>query len=224
MLHAGCPENRDLLTAPPDLASLNNVVVGRTDGKAEINLADGAIVIDGDYLRSLDSEDSVAATLYHELAHKQVSGCARQCDGKPQGCERCADNRAGACMALAGYDRNAAVKAFNGMKLKRKTAVPDAILGFDYAYNNTRQLQAPVMTQAPSFRLPPPTQTQAPTIPSTPPITQKPLPLNPSPVDGGDTKAPVVNSACAYDYEWVVGVFGGVSVLTILVMRWAVGK
>lgn len=132
MCDHGCPKNPDLLAPLPP--SLPVILVNDPKRKAFVDLRDQTptVYVDDKYARSLD-DDSMEALMWHESAHLQAESCARSCEGKPAGCERCADNRLGACMFLAGFDRFRAYRAVEGLNLTREGYIEDAMAGWDYA-------------------------------------------------------------------------------------------
>ncbi len=230
-LHPGCPGNDGLLNPPPTFSGVRIKPVF-TDKKAFIDIESGELSVDPRYYDSL-SEDSKACLMFHELAHTQPTGCARFCEGKPDGCERCADNRLGACMALSGYSRDRTKRALVGMELSRTTLLDDALAGFDAASRQKVSVEksTTTSTQPPTQHTTIPRQTTltplpvVPVVPTTPSIIDS-APALPIPDPGlKPIPAPPVSvvedGSCAYDFAWVVGVAGGVMAAAILLTKWA---
>jgi hypothetical protein len=149
-------------------------------GKAMIDLDDETLSVDRRFWRALNA-DSKAALQYHEAAHLQNT-CARYCDGKPQGCERCADERMGASLYLAGFPEPRAVNAVRGLDLQRPTALNDAVTGFRKAVASGKKpnivlgvsapVSAPVGSQEPINAVSAfPISGTAPQEPTTPELT-----------------------------------------------------
>lgn len=235
MLHAGCKANPDLLAPIPALENVKYRFLDTAD-KAYVDLESGEVTIDPDFLSTL-SEDSAVAMLYHEIAHTQKNSCARYCDGKPKGCERCADNRLGACMAMAGYDADRTKRALTGLNLTRPTLIADTMAGFEFA--NTSIGKTIV-----GNRPPPPSQRQLPTpVESKEGAFQpifapkdiavdsggrirptKPVDVNPNiptiPTIPNVPGAPTNTRDCSYDFQWIVGLSGGLFSLAIIATQW----
>ena len=237
MLHSGCPTNTQLLAPLPNLNGVD-YLVGQTSKKAFVDISTNQITIDDAFLRGLD-DDALDAVLYHELAHTQTSGCAMQCPDKPEGCERCADNRLGACLAMRGFSRERALAALSKLHVDRPTLKPDALAGFDSAHSSVRNLtmsttgakvKSPIVAQLPlsPFLLDPPFTVpdhappgQRTTRQPTPPISQ---PVKTFPPPTVNAPGCPCQSTCAcdvptYDFSWVVGLSGGVVAFAILATK-----
>ena len=199
----GDPENHDAhfnpgLTDPsPEMAKIMEAVrYGKEPDKASVAKGDGPmdILVDRHYWDQLGA-NSRSFLLFHEVAHKQGTGCAGSCPEAPDGCERCADTRAGACMAAEGFTLRQTLDAVKGLKFtSRRTTLLDAEKGWA-AYKtkapsqtpNGRYGQEPVMSRPAPVPTPPkatkpidprrpPVQTTTP--PVVPPVTT-PKPTNP---------------------------------------------
>jgi hypothetical protein len=124
-----CPKNADALKAPcPDLRKYEYALEDNPS-KATI-WQDGKIKIDEKFWRTLNRA-AKHALIFHEIAHTET-GCAKGCDSAPQGCEYCADRRAGALMKQQGYSRSATEQAFRNLRIKsRPRAFIAALEGWD---------------------------------------------------------------------------------------------
>lgn len=229
MLHLGCPTNESLYAAPPDL-SRRTVDVSNVPHKADINIHSGKITVDREYWRSL-SEDGRRLLLFHELAHLQKSGCARACEAKPLGCERCADNRAGACLALSGFSERRMKSAIKEMNMQRSTFEGDVSAGFFAVFRRLNGTQYTTPTDltltgngntVSSAELTV-TATTDPGIPASkqpPPNVDVPAesPTQPAPAD--IENAP--QCACktpSRNWEWIIGAAGGLFALGIILSK-----
>ncbi len=227
VLHIGCPVNKSLTDKPPDL-SRYRVGLSKVPHKADINIHNQRITVDREYWNRL-SDDGKRLLLFHEIAHLQNSGCAKSCEGKPLGCERCADNRAGACLALSGFTVERMRSAVREMRMSRNTFEGDVSAGFFSAFrrlNGTQYTQpndiaiTSGMTTSTSGNL---------SVVSTPdagiPESKQPAPMPPE-IDG-PAKAPppsgvenVPQCACktaGRNWEWIIGAAGGLFALGIVI-------
>lgn len=201
-------------------------MIGENPDKASIN-SNGELLIDASYWDSL-SDDSRWALLYHEAAHLQKTGCAGSCPAKKDGCERCADNRLGAQMALAGFPLDRIESAVKRLHIQsRRTAPADAIAGAKAVVRNVEGTVAvnalkprPVPSAPstpPSFRGPPivskdkdasPTKGEVQSKPVTPPSFTVPV-----------NAAPCSCSNCR-DFTWLIGLVGFVGAVTGILAQW----
>jgi hypothetical protein len=230
-----CPANPSILDPLPSHPKA--IVIGAFKEKAFVDLRDeGKLFIDENYVRSLDG-DSRQALLWHEAAHLQAGSCARYCEGKPNGCERCADNRLGACMYIGGFDRDRAKRALVGLNLSREGVVLDGMAGFDYAAKKTTpavpqtgiNLTSPRLVapgdpgsdqdgfeNAPTEKLP----TDGPPAPGKPAEIIDATDISQAGAHLSDAIADTATCRCCrYDCLWIVGVCGAVvSLMTAVVV------
>lgn len=207
-----CRRNPDLLAPPPDLSTIRPIWTSKDNDKAYLDLTDNKVRVNPDYARSL-SPDSLRALYYHELAHAQPNSNARKIPGQKRGCERCADERMGVCLAASGLSRPEAIRALDGLSLKRGTARVDMLAGYDLFVNKTAPTSTPDNSNTQTRYVPP---VKAPT-PS--PVSEKvpenapDVPLKESAETAGTVETP--QDCNCPNLEWIVGVFGGLMAVTI---------
>ena len=227
MLHIGCPVNESLFATPPKLAQYT-VGVSDVPHKADINIHSGKITVDREYWRRL-SEDGRRLLLFHELAHLQKSGCARTCDAKPLGCERCADNRAGACLALSGFSERRMRSAIKEMKMQRSTFEGDVSAGFFSVFRRLNGAQYTTPTDlvlvgsgntSSSGELAV-TATPDAGIPDSkmPPQPDADAPSTPQPPRGVEDVPQCACKTPSRNWEWIVGAAGGLFALGIILSK-----
>ena len=219
-----CPQNLDLLAAPPDLLAIaDKITFSPNPNKATIK-PDGSIVVDPVYWDSLPGL-ARKALLHHEMAHRQRSGCAGSCADKPAGCERCADNRLGAAMALEGHSLDEIKGAVTALRIQsRNTVVRDALAGAKLAIKQ-KPVGATTRTSTPDnygnqYKAPPPVTA----TPAETPATDKPPPPSRFPTTPPEKQFPNPGktSACACDksWEWIVGAAGLTVAVVAIAVEW----
>ncbi len=215
--------NPGISDPPPRYADLlKRVTFTVVPEKASIG-ASGDIKVDRAYWSQLP-ESSRKFLLYHEMAHHQRTGCAGECPGFPLGCERCADERAGACLAAEGYTLRQTADAAIGAGFRSRTTTPyDAQQGWAL-YRTKAGMTAPATTspdQSPpvmSKPAPRPTQPPAGTSGDIGPGVKVPPPSRD--VDGINVPTKPVQPGCGScnSCEWLVGVAGGCLLLGALLV------
>jgi hypothetical protein len=208
-----CPENPDLLAPLPPKPNVQIINDKSISENAFTDLRDGTIYVDADFARRLDG-DSQQLVLWHEQAHQQSQSCARACDGKPNGCERCADTRMGACAAIAGWDDTRMLRGLLNLNLSRDTLQDDAINGFN-AVMKAPEVITPKTSlpynDAEYIAAPRPSPADSPMVESSP-IAEETAAEEIDPVDVAQkiTEIQIENVAsnsdcpqCRYDCSWV---------------------
>ena len=201
------------------------IVYRDTPDKAYVDLAvPDTVYVDRRFFGGL-SDDAKKLVTWHEQAHFQNT-CAKECDGKPKGCERCADKRMGICAAKSGWNKRRFLDAAKELtsQISRPTIGQDSFDGFYVAFNK-RALSTTAPHLFPNSGMTDSSVDNV-LVPSDDVVTvpvegevesdmsDNVLAPAPSPAVGDAD----VDDRCAYDCGWLAAAFGaGLLVQTIII-------